>query len=354
MSTTADQNQRMIMIALPFVFVDLHHPLPGRPARLLDHDEPLDGRPAVHGPAHDRVRPATARRPPPGGSGGGLFGGLLNRSQPTGASGRTADRKAAGSRAAAVARLAAVAVPRVTGDRAAPGPRSRRRSAAWRRRRRRRRARRRSDRDGGADGRRARSRSSSGRCSSRWPRPWRSTREVDVDDRRRGESSRDAAGRGPRACSSAATARRSTRSSTWRSGSCYATDRRAAPRRHRRRGLPRASAARRSSARPTTPRTRRSRFERAGRARRDDRERARLVHEYLRDRDGRRDAQRGRRARSAPRRLARPVLARRALGAFHVEHRRPVTALRHVHRASLRRRRATFHVEHRPARRRGD
>ena len=54
MSVTADKNQRYIMIALPFVFVVLHHQLPGRPARLLDHDEPLDRRPAVLHPPLDR------------------------------------------------------------------------------------------------------------------------------------------------------------------------------------------------------------------------------------------------------------------------------------------------------------
>ena len=47
MSTTADRNQRLIFMALPFVFVPVHPELPGRVARLLDHDEPLDGRPAV-------------------------------------------------------------------------------------------------------------------------------------------------------------------------------------------------------------------------------------------------------------------------------------------------------------------
>ena len=37
----------MIMLALPFVFVVVHHQLPGGPARLLDHDEPLDDRAAA-------------------------------------------------------------------------------------------------------------------------------------------------------------------------------------------------------------------------------------------------------------------------------------------------------------------
>ena len=35
------------MLALPFVLRHLHHQLPGRPARLLDHDQHLDDRPAV-------------------------------------------------------------------------------------------------------------------------------------------------------------------------------------------------------------------------------------------------------------------------------------------------------------------
>ena len=34
----------------------VHHQLPGRPARLLDHDEPLDDRAAVHRPADRRAR----------------------------------------------------------------------------------------------------------------------------------------------------------------------------------------------------------------------------------------------------------------------------------------------------------
>ena len=44
---SADPTQRRIMFALPFVFVDLHHQLPGRPDRLLDHDERLDDRAAA-------------------------------------------------------------------------------------------------------------------------------------------------------------------------------------------------------------------------------------------------------------------------------------------------------------------
>ena len=44
---SADPTQRRIMFALPFVFVDLHHQLPGGPDRLLDHDQRLDDRPAA-------------------------------------------------------------------------------------------------------------------------------------------------------------------------------------------------------------------------------------------------------------------------------------------------------------------
>ena len=51
MSVTADRNQRMLMIALPFVFVPFITALPGGPDPLLDHDEPLDGRPADVHPA---------------------------------------------------------------------------------------------------------------------------------------------------------------------------------------------------------------------------------------------------------------------------------------------------------------
>ena len=44
MPATADKTQRMIFMALPFVFVPFIIQLPGRPHRLLDHDEPLDHR----------------------------------------------------------------------------------------------------------------------------------------------------------------------------------------------------------------------------------------------------------------------------------------------------------------------
>jgi YidC/Oxa1 family membrane protein insertase len=41
MSTTTDRTRSYIMYALPFVCRGVHLELPGRPARLLDHDEPL-------------------------------------------------------------------------------------------------------------------------------------------------------------------------------------------------------------------------------------------------------------------------------------------------------------------------
>ena len=44
---SADPTQRRIMFALPFVFVDLHHQLRGRPDRLLDHHQRVDDRPAA-------------------------------------------------------------------------------------------------------------------------------------------------------------------------------------------------------------------------------------------------------------------------------------------------------------------
>ena len=46
---SADTTQRRIMLALPFVFVDLHHQLPGRADRLLDHHQRVDDRPAAPG-----------------------------------------------------------------------------------------------------------------------------------------------------------------------------------------------------------------------------------------------------------------------------------------------------------------
>ena len=51
--------------ALPFVFVAVHHQLPGRPDRLLDHDQLLDHRPAARGPEalpEARAAPVGRRR----------------------------------------------------------------------------------------------------------------------------------------------------------------------------------------------------------------------------------------------------------------------------------------------------
>ena len=58
---SADPTQRRIMFALPFVFVDLHRQLPGRPDRLLDHDQRLDDRPAAAG--QEALSEAGAARP---------------------------------------------------------------------------------------------------------------------------------------------------------------------------------------------------------------------------------------------------------------------------------------------------
>ena len=51
MSVTADRNQRMLMIGAAVRLRALHHRLPGGPDPLLDHDEPLDRRPADVHPA---------------------------------------------------------------------------------------------------------------------------------------------------------------------------------------------------------------------------------------------------------------------------------------------------------------
>ena len=47
-SPMMDKTQRQLMLLLPLFFVGHRHQLPGRPARLLDHDEPVDDGPAVH------------------------------------------------------------------------------------------------------------------------------------------------------------------------------------------------------------------------------------------------------------------------------------------------------------------
>ena len=68
MSVTADKTQQRIMLLLPLVFAALHPELPGRPDRLLDHDQLLDPGPAARGAAGWRRRPsrwcARWRRPP--------------------------------------------------------------------------------------------------------------------------------------------------------------------------------------------------------------------------------------------------------------------------------------------------
>ena len=50
--TQTDKTQKMIMRAMPIIFVRLPVELPGRPLRLLDHDQRLDHRPAADHPAH--------------------------------------------------------------------------------------------------------------------------------------------------------------------------------------------------------------------------------------------------------------------------------------------------------------
>ena len=178
----------------------LRHQLPGRPARLLDHDEPLDDRAAGAscGSASGRCgrRRRTASRPPMSIMDRMLHGG--GRQRPT----RRAPSAPAARRGQ---RRAASARPRAEGARPAAPPR-------------RRRARRRSDRDGADERRRRRRRERSASCSStsstRWastPRS-RSTEDGERDPRR----ARTATTSG---CSSAATARRSTPCSTWRSRS---------------------------------------------------------------------------------------------------------------------------------------
>ena len=82
MSSTADKNQRRIFLALPLVFVDLHHQLPGRPDRLLDHHQHLDDRAAVDRAQDGRPDPTgdaarlefgSGRRRTPSSGGGGLL-----------------------------------------------------------------------------------------------------------------------------------------------------------------------------------------------------------------------------------------------------------------------------------------
>ena len=61
-TATADPKQRRLMLLLPVVFVVIPVQVSGRIARLLDHHEPVDDRPAVlHPPAHGHAA-ARARK----------------------------------------------------------------------------------------------------------------------------------------------------------------------------------------------------------------------------------------------------------------------------------------------------
>ena len=72
MAVTADKSQRTMMMVLPFIFVPFIISFPAGLDPLLDHDQHLDDRPAVHDPeAHSapaRAAPeevAAAKPPPP-------------------------------------------------------------------------------------------------------------------------------------------------------------------------------------------------------------------------------------------------------------------------------------------------
>ena len=104
----------LIFLALPFVFVPFIIELPGRPARLLDHDEPLDDRPAVRRPADRRAAGQPSRRPRRRDDDAGQAGGGLRkapgdapprpqRGQPAAAVGAGEQRSAPQRRAAAAA-----------------------------------------------------------------------------------------------------------------------------------------------------------------------------------------------------------------------------------------------------------
>ena len=59
MATTTDKTQRMIFLALPVLLRALRLAVPGRPARLLDHDEPVDHRAAGDRPEAARAAATT-------------------------------------------------------------------------------------------------------------------------------------------------------------------------------------------------------------------------------------------------------------------------------------------------------
>ena len=251
--TSPDRNQQMLMYGLPLVFAIfiLLYELPGRPARVLDHDEPLDRRPGLPHPQEarpDHADGAGGSRPRASAGGSGFMARLQ---------GATAPKEPA----------AAVAPAEVRPGRPAAAAR---------------RARRRSARGAGADGRGSRQgRRGAARARGRGARPRRDGR----DHRRRRDVHRDRARRGPRAvhrppraddrrraAPGAARLRRACRSTAAGSSS-----------------TPRATAsgARGScAARPTVPR--RTRCARAARSALDamTASERRLVHEYLREHGG--------------------------------------------------------------------
>ena len=211
MSTTTDKTQRMIFLALPFFFVHLRDPVPGRPARLLDHDEPVDDRAAGDHPQAPRARcdhraPRQRQARSASCREAAVRGGTDDGEPATAATARSPQR----ARASRARR-------RQRSPRAAP-------DAA---RRRRRRGRRRSARGGGDERAKTRPAIGSANCSStvaRGARPRRRRRASSED----GEASAACSRATTSGCSSAATARRSTPCSTWRSRSPTATTGRAA------------------------------------------------------------------------------------------------------------------------------
>ena len=76
MSTvSADKTQKYLMYGLPFFFVTFVFQLPGRPAPVLDHHEPVDDRAAADRPPPARPAAPAARsgRADPRRSGPGLL-----------------------------------------------------------------------------------------------------------------------------------------------------------------------------------------------------------------------------------------------------------------------------------------
>ena len=204
MSATADRNQRLIFLALPFFFVAVDLAVPGRPAHLLDHHEPVDDRAADD--HQEAPRADCASKPWP----------LRRRPR---RSRRRRRRRARGKSDSQGWRCAQGARPAL-GEAGGRGERGQRqvplRPTA---RRRRRRGRRRSARGVAGEQRRP------VRCRSR-PRAPRARQRRARARRRRGDRAvrggrdpRDARTATTSACSSAATARRSTPSSTSRTAS---------------------------------------------------------------------------------------------------------------------------------------